>query len=116
MRTFLINHLRIPGDVPNSEGLTYLDKVEATALPYGGKWLAQGPVEVIEGAWPGAAVLMEFPSREAAVAWYASPEYRAILPLRLRNAISDIVLIDELPAHFSIKAFAAELRGRIAAQ
>jgi uncharacterized protein (DUF1330 family) len=116
MRTFLINHLRIPGDVPNSEGLTYLEKVEATALPYGGKWLAQGPGEVIEGAWPGAVVLMEFPNHEAAAAWYASPEYQAILPLRLRNAISDIVLIDELPAHFTIKGLAADLRRRTATQ
>lgn len=116
MRTFLINHLRIPGDVPNSEGLTYLDQVEATALPYGGTWLAQGPVEVIEGAWPGAVVLMEFPSHEAAVAWYGSPEYQAILPLRLRSAISDIVLIDELPASFTIKGFVADLRRRTATQ
>ena len=63
MKTYLINHLRIPGDVPNSQGLTYLEKVEATVAPYGGKWLAQGSADVIEGVWPGSVVLMEFPTR-----------------------------------------------------
>lgn len=110
MTTYLINHLRIPGDVPNSEGLTYLEKVEATVAPFGGKWLAQGPGDVIEGAWPGSVVLMEFPSRDAAIAWYKSPEYQAILPLRRRNAVSDIILIDRLPEGFTVKAFAAEIR------
>ncbi len=58
VKTYLINHLRIPGGAPNSEGLSYLDQVEATVAPYGGKWLAQGSGEVLEGAWPGSVVLM----------------------------------------------------------
>lgn len=110
MKTYLINHLRIPGDVPNQNALAYLEAVEATVEPFGGKWLAQGPVAVLEGAWPGAVVLMEFPSREAAVTWYASPEYQAILPLRTRNSIADLILIDELPAGFTLKGFVAEVR------
>ncbi|HEY6643360.1 DUF1330 domain-containing protein [Povalibacter sp.] len=110
MKTYLINHLRIPGDVPNSEALTYLDQVEATVAPHGGKWLAQGAGDVIEGAWPGGVILMEFPNREAAMAWYRSAEYQAILPLRTRNAISDVIFIDQLPDGFTVKSFAAEIR------
>ena len=110
MKTYLINHLRIPGDVPNRDGLTYLERVEDTVAPYGGKWLAQGAPDVVEGAWPGGVVLMEFPSREAALAWYRSPEYQAILPLRTRNAISDIILIDQLPEGFTVRGFAAGIR------
>jgi uncharacterized protein (DUF1330 family) len=113
MTTYLINHLRIPGDIPNSDGLSYLEQVEATVVPFGGKWLAQGPVDVVEGAWPGSVVLMEFPSREAANNWYNSAEYQAILPLRVKNAISDIILIDQIPADFSIKAFALDVRRAI---
>ena len=116
MKTYLINHLRIPGDVPNLEGLTYLDQVEATVAPYGGKWLAQGPADVIEGAWPGAVVLIEFPNRKAATDWYNSPEYQAILPLRTRNSISDLILIDQLPETFTVKAFAADIRHAIGAK
>ena len=37
MSTYLINHLRIPGGVPNKEGLRYLEQVECTARPYGGR-------------------------------------------------------------------------------
>jgi uncharacterized protein (DUF1330 family) len=110
MKTYLINHLRIPGDTPNDAGLTYLESVEATAKPYGGVWLAQGAADVVEGAWPGSVVLMEFPNREAATAWYASEEYQAIRPLRVNNAISDLVLIDELPPGFTVKAFANTVR------
>ena len=69
MPTFRINHLRIPNGVPNEEGLEYLELVESTFLPYGGKWLAFGDYdEALEGAWPGSIVLMAFPDREAAMA------------------------------------------------
>jgi uncharacterized protein (DUF1330 family) len=110
MSTYLINHLRIPGDVPNIDGLSYLDQVEATVAPYGGKWLAQGPVDVIEGAWPGSVVLMEFPNREATENWYNSPEYTALRPLRIKSSISDMIFIDSLPEGFTVKAFAAGIR------
>jgi hypothetical protein len=55
-------------------------------------------------------VLIEFPTRASATAWYNSPEYQAILPLRTRNAISDLILIDQLPEGFSVKGFAADIR------
>jgi thioredoxin reductase (NADPH) len=32
MTTYLINYLRVPNGVPNSDGLTYLENVEATSL------------------------------------------------------------------------------------
>jgi len=53
MTTYLINHLRIPGGIPNEEGLSYLEQVERTVKAYGGEWLAQGDVRVLEGTWPG---------------------------------------------------------------
>ncbi|GIF63935.1 hypothetical protein Ais01nite_19700 [Asanoa ishikariensis] len=115
MTTYLINHLRIPGGIPNDAGLTYLEQVEATVKPYGGKWLANGEPTVVEGAWHGLVVLMEFPDRAAAETWYASPEYQRILPLRLNNAISDIVLIDSLPEDYTVRGFAGQVRAAVAA-
>ncbi|MEU7841820.1 DUF1330 domain-containing protein [Micromonospora sp. NPDC049114] len=115
MSTYLINHLRIPGGIPNEAGLTYLEQVEATVHPYGGKWLAQGDVDVVEGAWPGSVVLIEFPTRADAENWYNSPEYQAILPLRTNNAISDIILVDSLPSDFTVAGFAGQVRAAIAA-
>ncbi|MEU7825851.1 DUF1330 domain-containing protein [Catellatospora sp. NPDC049133] len=115
MSTYLINHLRIPGGVPNEQGLRYLEQVEATVRPYGGKWLAQGGVDVVEGAWQGSVVLMEFPSRAHVDNWYNSPEYQAILPLRTNNAISDIILVDGIDAGFTVAGFAQQVRAAIAA-
>lgn len=77
MTTYLINRLRIPTGVPKPEALVYLESVEATLKPYGGKWLVlDAPVEVLEGEWPASAVLMEFPDMDTARNWYNSREYQ----------------------------------------
>ena len=110
MSTYLINHLRSPGGGPTDEGLAYLEQVEATARPYGGEWLAQGDVRVLEGAWPGAVVLMRFPSMNNAMTWYNSPAYQRILPLRVNNAVSDMVLVDEVGRDFTVAGLAGEIR------
>ncbi|MCS5720195.1 DUF1330 domain-containing protein [Herbiconiux sp. CPCC 205763] len=116
MPTYLINHLRIPADVPNDDGLSYLEQVEATVAPFGGTWLAQGaPDVVVEGAWPGSVVLMEFPDRAAAENWYHSDAYQKIVHLRVGSSIADLVLIDSLPEGFTVKGFAGEVRAAIAA-
>jgi uncharacterized protein (DUF1330 family) len=115
MATYLINHLRIPADVPNQEGLEYLEKVEATFQAYGGKWLVLGQHdEVLEGAWPGSVVLMEFPDRDAANAWYHSPAYQGILHLRTHNVVSDLILVDQVAPNFTSAGFAQQVRAAMA--
>jgi uncharacterized protein (DUF1330 family) len=112
--TYLINHLRVPNEVPNREGLEYLERVEATFEPFGGRWLVLGEHdEVLEGAWPGSVVLMEFPDREAAQAWYHSPAYQEILHLRTDNAVSDMILVDEVASDFTSAGFAQQVRGAL---
>jgi uncharacterized protein (DUF1330 family) len=110
MKTYLVNHLRIPGDIPNGQALDYLDQVEATVDPFGGKFLAMGPIDVLEGSWPGAVVLMEFPDRRSATDWYNSEAYQAIFPLRKYNSINDLGLIDHLSEGFTIKGHAEGIR------
>jgi uncharacterized protein (DUF1330 family) len=115
MTTYLINHLRIPNDTPKPESLDYLERVEATFKPYGGRWLAiDAPVEVREGAWPGSVVLMEFPDRATAREWYESPEYQEILPLRTGNAISDLIFVDPVGPDFTSAEWARQIRTAIA--
>ena len=114
MTTYLVNHLRVPG-LPKPQNLEYLEAVEATFLPYGGRWLAlDGAIEVLEGAWPGSVVLMEFPDRETARKWYDSPEYQDILRLRTDNAVSDLVLVDPVDPDFTSAGWAQQLRSLIA--
>ncbi|GAA3481849.1 MULTISPECIES: DUF1330 domain-containing protein [Streptomyces] len=115
MSTYLVNHLRIPG-VPEEENLAYLEQVEATTAHYGGKWLAiDGEVQVLEGAWPGSVVLIEFPDMETAQAWYNSPEYQKIIHLRTDRTVSDLVLVDGVSSDFTAAGYALQLRATIAA-
>ena len=116
MTTYLINQLRIPNGVPKPESLDYLERVEATFTPYGGKWLVlDAQVEVLEGAWPGSAVLMEFPDMDTAKRWYYSDEYQEILGLRTDNAISDVILVDAVAPGFTSAEWAGQIRAVIAA-
>jgi uncharacterized protein (DUF1330 family) len=116
MTTYLINHLRIPNGVPNPEALEYLEHVESTFTPYGGKWLAlSAPVEVQEGDWSGSVVLMEFPDMNTAKKWYHSPEYQKILHLRTDNVISDLILVDSVGPDFTSAAWAQQIRAVIGA-
>jgi Domain of unknown function (DUF1330) len=63
--------------------------------PHGGKWLAiAAEVQVIEGAWPGSVVLMEFPDMAKAKEWYESADYQKVLPQRTTHSISDLILVD----------------------
>jgi uncharacterized protein (DUF1330 family) len=115
MTTYLINHLRIPGGVPTEDGLAYLEQVEATVAPYGGRWLAiDAQVQVVEGAWPGSVVLMEFPDMTSARKWYDSAEYRKILSQRTTHSISDLILVDGVGPYFTTAGYAQRIRAAIA--
>ena len=74
----------------------YRKQVMPTIEAYGGRFLVRGgELTVIEGEWPHPRlVVIEFPSRAAAVAWYHSPDYQKLLPLRLRSAAGNLVIVD----------------------
>ena len=56
-------------------------------------------VEIVEGSWPFTrTVLIEFPSKELARAWYESDEYQALVGLRHRSATSNLVIVSGLPS------------------
>lgn len=62
----------------------YRRDVLATIEEFGGKFIVRGgQLTVIEGEWPHQlTVVLEFPSRVAAEALYASPSYQKVRPLR----------------------------------
>lgn len=47
-----------------------------------------------EGDWSGDLIVIEFPDLERARAWYESPAYQEILPLRAEHSRGAILLID----------------------
>lgn len=74
----------------------YRDKVPPTIAAYGGKYLTRGGrVVPIEGDWvPKRFVILEFPSVAQFKNWYDSPEYQAVLPIRLRTTKSRAFVIE----------------------
>ncbi len=87
-------------DVHDPDGFQrYREKVPATTEQYGGRYIVRGgEITPLEGELSAPRlVIIEFPDREAAKTWYASPEYQEILPLRLNAASGTAVIVDGLP-------------------
>lgn len=81
--------------VMGGEIVEYLRRIDGTLAPFGGRFLIHGgPAEVLEGTLVGDLVVIAFPDRARARGWYDSPAYRAILPLRTRNASGPVFLLD----------------------
>ncbi|HYE00912.1 MAG TPA: DUF1330 domain-containing protein [Alphaproteobacteria bacterium] len=79
----------------------YLRRIDATLEPFGGRFLVHGgPVDRLEGGWEGETVVIAFPDAAAAHAWYGSPAYREILPLRLRNAECEAAIVQGVAAGY----------------
>jgi uncharacterized protein (DUF1330 family) len=73
----------------------YLQRIDATLAPFGGRFIVHGgEVEVLEGAWPGHLIVIEFPDRDQASAWYGSAAYQEIVALRTDNSDSDVIMVD----------------------
>ncbi len=77
------------------EMATYSKEVGASFAGHDFKILARyGPHEDLEGASTEGSVLLEFPSTEAAKAWYDSPAYREVREHRFKGAIYRVTLIE----------------------
>lgn len=74
----------------------YRSRVIPTLAPYQGRFVVRGgALSVLEGEWSHPRlVILEFPSRDAAMGWYGSAEYQAILPLRLASCRGNLVVVD----------------------
>lgn len=76
----------------------YVAKVFPTLQAGGARILAfaEEP-EVVEGEVPyPRTVIIEFESKEAFRAWYDSPDYQEILPLRLNSTPGSLIVVDGL--------------------
>ena len=74
----------------------YVETVTRLIERFGGRYLARTPrIEKLEGerAAPQVMVLVEWPSREAAMAFYESEEYRPFRERRKAGARNDFALV-----------------------
>ena len=85
----------------NEAIVEYIARIDASMAPYGGRFLVHGGrITPIEGTWDGDIVILQFPSSGAAQAWYDSPAYQEILPLRVDNSQSVTALVEGVPAGY----------------
>ncbi|MGW3291991.1 DUF1330 domain-containing protein [Streptomyces sp. NPDC001002] len=109
MTAYAIAHLQEAA--PNLEIAEYIERIPATFEPYGGRFLVHAAKhEVVEGGWPGHVVVIAFPGMAEARAWWDSPEYQEIAPLRARHIESDIVLVPGVPEGYDPAGTAKAMR------
>ena len=75
---------------------SYVPAVMPTILASGCEVIAADYAsQAIEGAPGEVTVILKFPSKAAALAWYDSPEYAAIKHHRLDNSDGIAMLVDQ---------------------
>lgn len=110
MTAYAVAHLRSVDQ--NAEIVDYLLRIDATLDPFGGWFAVHGGLpEVLEGEWPGVLVVIGFPDLDTARAWYDSPAYQELLPLRTRNSDGVTLLVDGVPAGYRAASYAEKLAG-----
>ena len=86
------------GHVTVDDPQAYQAYREANAVAfakYGARFLVRGGAqEVVEGDLRPRAVVIEFPSIEAARACYLSPEYQRALALRTPVSVADLCIVE----------------------
>jgi uncharacterized protein (DUF1330 family) len=83
----------------NEEGRKrYVELLGSSLVAHKGEMVAASrDVDVMEGDWQpgGITVLMSFPNRESARAWYASVEYRDALEIRKQSSDSRLFIFGD---------------------
>jgi uncharacterized protein (DUF1330 family) len=109
MTAYALAHLRNPQ--PHPDVLDYLERIQATLDPFAGRFIVHGgAVEVMEGTWPGALVVIEFPDLDHARSWYESAAYQEILPLRTDHIDGNANLVEGVGPDHDSAELAADMR------
>ena len=82
-------------DLTDPDGYkAYIQENAKAFKKYGGRFLVRGgPSETLEGKPRSRTVVIEFPTYEAALQCYRSPEYAKAMTLRQGKAIMDLVVV-----------------------
>ncbi|MET8633764.1 DUF1330 domain-containing protein [Streptomyces sp. NPDC004096] len=115
MPAYAIAHLQEAS--PHPEIAEYIERITATFEPFGGRFLVHATRhEVMEGDWPGHVVVIAFPGMDEARAWWDSPAYREIAPLRSRHIEGDIILVPGVAEGYDPAVTARVLRESLSAR
>jgi uncharacterized protein (DUF1330 family) len=80
---------------PDVFGKEYGPKLPSTLQPYGGRFLvAGGKLTALEGDVPPRFVIIAFESVEKARAWYDSPAYQQLIPVRQKASKATLFIAE----------------------
>ena len=85
--------------VTDPEGIKpYSAKVESTFKPYSGRFIVRGGVMHVKEGFgaQGRLIMIQFDSLAQAHAWYNSPEYQALIPIRHRSGNTRTYIVEGL--------------------
>ncbi|GAA3050591.1 DUF1330 domain-containing protein [Streptomyces glomeratus] len=115
MPAYAVAHLQ--ESAPHPDIAEYIERVTGTFAPYGGRFLVHASQhEVKEGSWPGHVVVISFPGIAEARAWWESPAYQEIAPLRSRHIKGDIILVEGVPDGYDPTVTAKTIREAVPAE
>lgn len=93
MKAFIIGDVRITDPVRYED---YKKLTVASLAPFDGKFIVRGgATETLEGDWQtGRMVVLEFPSKDQAKAWWSSPTYAPAKAIRQASSITKMILVE----------------------
>jgi uncharacterized protein (DUF1330 family) len=93
MAAYVLVEVRVTNPEPYA---AYRDLAGASVARHGGRFLVRGgAVSPLEGDWqPQRLVVIEFPSVDAAKAWYLSEDYQHALKIRLANSVGKALIVE----------------------
>jgi len=76
--------------------MEYIDRIPALIKKHVGRYIVQGvKPTVMEGDWsPERMVVIEFPSKENAIAFLQDPDAQSLFALRHNTTTSKLLLVD----------------------
>ncbi|WP_329118030.1 DUF1330 domain-containing protein [Streptomyces sp. NBC_01465] len=111
MTAYAIGNLRPTEALVHEDVIVYIERIQSTLDPFGGRFLLHfATPEVREGQWPTAPVIIGFPGIEEARAWYDSPAYQELIPLRTKHIDGDIILVEGVAPDYDPRKTAARIR------
>ena len=93
MKAYIIADVTITDPVRYED---YKKLTQASLEPFEGKFIVRGgATELLEGDWKtGRIVVLEFPSREKAVAWWSSAIYAPAKAIRQASSITRMIVVE----------------------
>ncbi|WP_436777073.1 DUF1330 domain-containing protein [Yinghuangia sp. YIM S09857] len=109
MTAYVIANLQ--NAAPHADIAEYIERLPGTMEPFGGRYLVHFAEHAVkEGSWPGHLVMLGFPGIAEARAWYDSPAYREIAPLRTRHINGDLIMVEGVPDGYAPTAAVQAIR------